>query len=58
MHWRHWNERARPLALSSGPDTARPEAPGADATRHGGCAILTTIIAAIVALLLALVFNL
>lgn len=58
MHWRPWNEHTRPLALSSGPDTARPEAPGADATRRGGGAILTAIIAAAVALLLALVFNL
>ena len=57
MHWRPWHERARPLAISSGPDTARPEAPGADATRRRTGAMVAALVA-LLAALLALIFNL
>lgn len=57
MPWRQSNERARPLAFPFGPDTARPEAPGADATRRGTGAMVAALVA-LLAALLALIFNL
>lgn len=57
MHWRPWNERARPLAFPFGPDTARPATPGANATRRGTGAMVAALVA-LLAALLALIFNL